>query len=172
MGRKSTYTPEMAREICEWLSDGKTLADFCRQNGKPAYRTVRDWLDAHEDFAASYARARDLGHDIIAEGILEIVDERPPPTAHGATDAGYVSWQKSRAWTRMQLLAKWNPKKYGDSRHVELTGKDGGPIETKTTVLDPKTMDEDAREALRYALKAAVRVTSTDDQPYQDEDDE
>ena len=129
-------------------------------------------MDAHEEFSASYARARDLGHDIIAEECMVIADEQPPQTANGSTDAGYVAWQKNRIWTRTQLLGKWNPKKYGDSRHVELTGKDGGPIETKTAVLDLKTMDEDAREALRYALKAAVRVTSTDDQPYQDEDDE
>ena len=170
MGRKSTYTPEVAKEICEWLSDGKTLADFCRQDGKPAYRTVRDWLDAHEEFAASYARARDLGFDIIAEECMVIADEQPPTTANGATDAGYVSWQKNRIWTRTQLLGKWNPKKYGEARQIEITGKDGGPIQTQSVVIDPASLDEEAREALLYAMAAVDQAETGADQPFEDDE--
>jgi hypothetical protein len=30
--------------------------------------------------------------------------------------------------TDLKLLAKWNPKKYGDKVNVEATGKDGAPL--------------------------------------------
>lgn len=75
-----------------------------------------------EDFAQRIARAREVGHDIISEDCLNIADEPPPSDATGKTDSGYVAWQKNRIWTRTQLLAKWNPKKYGDRSAVEHSG--------------------------------------------------
>lgn len=171
MGRKSLYTDELAKEICKWIADGKTLADFCRQAGKPSYRTVKDWVQENEEFSALYARARDIGHDVIAEECLEISDEKPPVDSNGRIDPGYVAWQKNKIWTRTQLLAKWNPKKYGDAkRELEVSGPNGGPIQT--AVIDPSTMNPDARDALRYALTAAARASQSDDKPFEDDDED
>jgi hypothetical protein len=174
MGRKSTYTPEMADEICVWLSQGKTLAEFCAQNGKPGYSTVYAWLDDFPEFARNYARARDTGHDVIAEECIKIADEMPPPTPHGSTDSGYVQWQKNRIWTRTQLLAKWNPKKYGEVKRsaMEVSGPNGGPIQTIGTIIDGKDLDDDTHDLLIQALEAATMATANVDQPYEDEDEE
>ena len=119
MGRPSSYTTALADEICERLSAGEPLAVICREEHMPARATVYLWSDADLSFAGRIARAREDGHDAIADGCFAIVDEVPPATATGGTDSGYVSWQKNRVWTRLQLLAKWNPKKYGDK--VDLT---------------------------------------------------
>lgn len=76
-----------------------------------------DWLAADAEFAARFARARDIGADAIAEETLEIIDTTPEVvTSEGGShrDSAHVAWLKNRAWQRMQLLAKWNPKKYGD----------------------------------------------------------
>ena len=52
-------------------------------------------------------------------------------------DPAFVAWQKNRAETRMRLLAKWAPRKYGDTQKLELTGKDGGAIaDRKSTRLN------------------------------------
>ena len=172
MGMKTTYTEEMANEICDWLSEGKPLAQFCAQKGKPSYRTVYDWLDAFPDFSARYARARETGFDIIADDCLSIADEMPPTTEKGGTDSGFVAWQRNRIYTRERLLRAWSPKKYGDAKQIEVSGPNGGPIQTQTTVLDPAAMDPDARDALRYALTAAARASQSDDRPFEDDDED
>lgn len=121
MGRPPEPVPqEKADAIIEWISAGKTLREWCRENGV-AYRTVYDWLEKDETFSARFARAREAGHDVIADQCLEIADEPPPSNMNGGTDSGYVAWQKNRIWTRQQLLAKWNPKKYGDK--IDVTSK-------------------------------------------------
>lgn len=126
--RPSSYSKEVAAQICERLSDGETLRSICRDEGMPAWRTVYDWIAKDETLAASIARARDLGADAIAEDTIRMIDEPPERTAteHGdKVDPGYVQWQKNRVEQRLKLLAKWNPKKYGDK--LQLDGKvEGG----------------------------------------------
>lgn len=125
MGRPSTFTPEIADEICERLANGEPLRAICRDDHMPAWRTVYDWVDAHSDFATRIARAREVGFDAIAEDTVELIDEVPERTETqfgSKVDAGHVQWQKNRVEQRMKLLAKWCPQKYGDKQAVELTG--------------------------------------------------
>ena len=36
-GRQQKYVPsDYYGEICEWIASGKTLRDYCRQEGKPS----------------------------------------------------------------------------------------------------------------------------------------
>lgn len=149
MGRHTAYTPELADEICERLSAGEPLAVICRDEHMPARATVYLWSDADPAFAGRIARAREDGHDAIADGCFAIVDEAPPTTATGGTDSGYVAWQKNRVWTRLQLLAKWNPKKYGDKQSHEITGANGGPLQ----VLDPSRLSDAAIAEIVSASK-------------------
>lgn len=117
-------TPELCDSIINWISEGKTLREWCRQN-RINFQRVYEWLERDEEFAGRFARARETGHDVIAEECFQIADEQPPADANGKTDAGYVAWQKNRIWTRTQLLAKWNPKKYGDKIDLNHSGKVG-----------------------------------------------
>ncbi len=125
-GRQSTYTEDMADQICWWIADGKPLREFCRQEGMPAWRTVYDWIAAHADFAARIARARDLGYDAIAEEALHIADTpvegvRRTIKADGTeeTREDMIAHRKLQIETRLKLLAKWSPKRYGDRQQVE-----------------------------------------------------
>lgn len=121
-GRPPEPVPaQHAESIIEWISEGNTLREWCRQN-KIHYSTVYLWMEKDQNFANRIARARETGHDVIAEQCFAIADEMPPMDANGKTDPGFVSWQKNRIWTRTQLLAKWNPKKYGDKVGVEHSG--------------------------------------------------
>lgn len=132
MGRHSTFTQELADEICERISNGENLRAICRDEHMPTWRTIYDWMGAHPDFASAIARARELGADAIAESIVDIVDEQPSriysENGGDRVDPGYVAWQKNRAEQRLKLLAKWQPKKYGDKIGVEHSGH----IETLT----------------------------------------
>lgn len=117
MGRPSKYTPELVEEICERLSKGEPLAQICRDEGMPGYRTVYDWADAHPDVSASIARAREEGEEAIAVSVLDIIDTTPERVATkfgDQVDSGDVANRKMRAEYRLKLLAKWNPKKWGE----------------------------------------------------------
>lgn len=138
MGGQSKYTPELADAIVEWIAEGKTLRDFCRQEGMPSFRTVYTWMDDNADFSSRIARARDDGADVIAQECLSIADT-PLEGMETKVDGGgnvievkrsdMLGHRKLQIDTRLKLLAKWNPKKYGDKLDLNHAGKDGGPLE-------------------------------------------
>lgn len=137
MGRRSTFTPEVAAEICERLAKGEPLAVICRDDRMPAARTVSDWRKEHESFAADFARARLEGFDALAAQCLEISDNETHDwlmTRKGViANEVAIGRAKLQVWTRLQLLAKWYPSKYGDRQSLELTGADGGPVQITDT---------------------------------------
>jgi hypothetical protein len=128
IGRPPEPVPkDHADAIIDWISTGQTLRQWCRDNGIH-YSTVYLWMAKDEDFAQRFAQARDIGHDCIADEILEIIDTEPEMaetvSQFGGSkhrDSGHVTWLKNRAEQRLKLLAKWNPKKYGDK--VDITSK-------------------------------------------------
>lgn len=103
-GRPSKYSPAVVAAICERLGKGEPLAQIGRDEGMPAYRTVKDWMDERPDVAAAISRAREEGFDAIANSCMDIAD---------STD-DKPDCRKVRIWTRLQLLAKWDPKRYGE----------------------------------------------------------
>ncbi len=139
-------TPEVVEEILQRLSDGEPLAAICRSDKKFPHPNVwLRWVDDDEELAIAYARARDIGADAIAVQALEIIDAEPERVielddegkqARSRIDSAAVTWARNRADLRLKLLAKWNPKKYGDKQTTELTGADGNAVqvEAKTTL--------------------------------------
>ena len=132
-GRATTYTQEIADEICERLADGEPLRQICRDERMPAWRTVYAWKAANADFDARIAGAREAGFDAIAHECLEIADETAFDTIDSKegvrANTEWISRSKLRVETRLKLLAKWDPKRYGDKITNELTGPNGGPVE-------------------------------------------
>lgn len=123
MGRQTTFTQEKADEICERLSKGEPLTWICRDEHLPAERTVGDWTKAHPAFGADFAQARARGFDAIAAQCLEIADASENDTLQVPTNDGgsrevvnteWISRSKLRVETRLKLLAKWDPKRYGE----------------------------------------------------------
>jgi hypothetical protein len=136
-GRPLTYTPEVAALICERLAEGESLRAICRDAGMPPESTVRGWvLDNVQDFAAQYARARDIGLDAMAEEILEIADTPVEGVRREEGNDGYreiredmLGHRRLQVDTRKWLLSKMAPKRYGDRTAMELTGANGGPVQ-------------------------------------------
>ena len=127
LGRPSTKPdPDIVNEIINWIAHGNTLRSYCRQKNKPNWRTIYNWLEKDDgDFIARFAHARDMGADAIAEECLEIIDAPPPLCgSEGNTrlDPAAVQMQKNRVEARLKLLAKWNPKKYGEKVGLDHTG--------------------------------------------------
>lgn len=126
MPRPSKRNDKMEKEVLDRLSKGEPLAAICRSHDKFPHPTVwRDWCDDDESLAIAYARAREAGEDAIAAECLDIIDEEPARfiTDGGPrVDPGEVNNRKLRFEGRLKLLAKWNPKRWGDK--VDLTSKD------------------------------------------------
>jgi hypothetical protein len=136
-GRPSKYTPELVASICARLAEGEPLAQICRDEGMPHPSTVRDWADAKPDVSLAIARAREDGFDRIALEVLEIADDGTRDYVVGEdgreiVNHDHIQRAKLRVETRLKLLAKWDPKRFGDRQAIEHTGANGGPIETKT----------------------------------------
>lgn len=123
---KSAYTVALAEQICQRIAEGEPLRVICRDEGMPAWRTVYDWIEAEPGFAARIARAREAGHDAIAQQSMDIVDSEPERAPDGRIDPASVQLNKLRAEHRLKLLAKWSPKKYGDK--VQVGGDADNPL--------------------------------------------
>ena len=147
MGRPSKYTPELAAEICERLSDGEPLRQICRDNHMPAWTAIYAWAAIDKQLSERIAQAREQGYDAIAEDLLQIADtpimgETETSSANGLTITrqDMLGHRKLRIETRLKLLAKWNPKKYGD-RQI-LAGDKDSPLEMKADLSVFETMLE------------------------------
>lgn len=161
VGRPTLYTSDLVDRICERLSVGEPLAQICRDKGMPGLSTVYDWQSADKDISGRFARAREAGFDQIALDALRIADDA---TSDRATDSEgrervdneAIQRSRLRVETRLKLLAKWDPKRYGDRLHQELTGANGGPLQTEE--LSALSPDERKRRALELAAKLGIKM--------------
>lgn len=127
MGRKTTFDPKVAADIVERLGKGEPLTVICETKGYPTDRTVRRWAEADAAFASDIAGARESGHDAIAA--------RARQTARGAGDSsGDVQRDKLIIETDLKLLAKWDPKRYGDKVAHVGGGEGDAPIKSELLV--------------------------------------
>ncbi len=129
---------ELVAEICERIGRGEPLAQICRDEHMPSVRVVSDWTREDEGISASIARARLDGFDAIAADCLEIADDKTqdykPSDKGPAFDAEHVQRSKLRVETRLKLLAKWDPKRYGERQHVEHSGG----VDIASTILESR----------------------------------
>jgi len=144
----SVYSKVIADQICEKLNEGTPLREICRMEGFPNWRTVYDWMVKDEELSAHIARARELGQDAIAEDTLQIVDSEPERGADGKIDPAWVNLQRIRVEHRLKLLAKWNPKRYGDRIQTEHSGQ----VDLNT--LTEHSLDSELMSLLRKAAKS------------------
>ncbi len=154
IGRPTVQTEAIVDEIMRDLSDGITLREITRRDHMPNWRTVYDWLDASPELSARFARAREKGFDAIAEECLDIAEDGSNDWMTRRSSAGvdyetldqeHVQRSKLRIDTRLKLLAKWSPRRYGELMKVAATTPEGEPAGVAITVSfvePPKTTGE------------------------------
>lgn len=131
---------EIATAIAERLKTGEPLAQILRENCWPSHETLRLWREGNEAIDCIFVRARETGFDAIAADTLTIADDCEPEPAE-------VMKAKLRVETRLKLLAKWDPKRYGDAIAIEHSG---GTSNTLTV------MSEQRRSELRKKKQQAI----------------
>lgn len=146
-----TRSPALVDEICERISKGEPLRQICRDEHMPHWTAVYNWIKEDDDIALRIARARELGHDAIAEECLDIADDGTNDWMQKELDNGrvievlnseHVQRSKLRIETRLKLLAKWNPKKYGEKIDLNHGGQKDNQLPPATVIV---TSEEGAR---------------------------
>ena len=93
----------------------------------PCRSTVYEWMKENEQFSGRITRAREAGFDAIAEECLQIADFTGDDTIQTefgpVPDKEWIMRSKLRVETRLKLLSKWDPKRYGDKVQTELSGE-------------------------------------------------
>lgn len=141
MGRPSSYTPEIAAEICERLAGGESLISICSADPMPPKSVVFQWLAKNADFADQYARARITWADSEFERMMEIADTPQEGVivkvnADGKeeiTREDMLGHRKLQVDTRKWALARMFPKKYGDSTLLKHADPDGNKLVVEVT---------------------------------------
>jgi hypothetical protein len=119
--------------MIEHISQGSTLLEFTKIQGNPATTTLYRWMNASPELAGLYQRARDIGEEVLSMEALAIADDRSRDLLlDGKPNMAAVNRDKLRVDTRLRLLEKWNPKKWGAKAQVDVSGE----VAIKRVVLD------------------------------------
>jgi hypothetical protein len=137
------YTPELAEKFLDALAAKPlSVGRICADLGLVSRSTIYRWLENDIDgFREKYARAREAGLEPLAEEIIDISDDGrndyiPREGADGEVlgdmvNHDHIARSRLRVDSRKWLLSKLLPKKYGDRMAAEISGPDGGPIQTE-----------------------------------------
>ena len=157
IGRPSTYKPETGDKILHLMSEGMTLTEAC-DHLKIRRSTVYSWAEKRQDFSAILARAK-LS---LAEHAFSQAHAIPKKLYESALNGEELSGPMVAAARLYTDSLKWyaerlNPRDYAQQskQSIELTGKNGGPIQTTALVFDSRDLSIEARDALRQALLSA-----------------
>lgn len=166
VGRPSTYSNKLAREICaEIATTPHGLRKICSRKDRPKPATVYRWLLQYPEFREQYARARYDQAQVLFEQMLEIAD-RPKRGQVVTTDSegkverrveDMTQHRRLQIDTRKWILSKLLPKKYGEFERVETSGPDGGPIQVSMKAEEMTEAQIDARLAELHAKRNASR---------------
>lgn len=132
MGRPSKRTPEIVDAVLAGLAKGTPLTVICREVGV-CDDTVRDWAAQDEQLARDIARAREAGFDALALEALSIADDGqrdyvPNEDGNAVVNHDHIQRSKLRVDTRLKLLAKWDPKRYGEQQRLLHANDPESPI--------------------------------------------
>src|SRR5690242_14634289 len=112
-GRKSKCTPAVVKKICEALKLGATY-ELAAAYAGIGERTFYDWMEQKPQFSQVVEEAEAAGAIISLQQIADAAASGIPGSWRAA------SWKMERRW----------PQWYGRNvQQVELSGRDGGPIE-------------------------------------------
>ena len=151
LGRPSSYSEELAEDICERLANGESLRAICSEEGWPSTTTVKRWLRAREDFRAQYALAREEQAEALFDEIVDIADKA------GNSEGLTVDMARVRIDARKWVAGKLAPKKYGDKTTIEASAT----VKVEhTRKLDISTLSDDQLDALEGALRQTVAQLS------------
>lgn len=127
-GRPSKYNPAFCDDVIKHGKAGKSVTWIATELGV-VKQTLHDWMAAHPEFLDAMTHARQH-----AQRWWE--------------DAGQVGMVtqgfNASVWSR-SMAARF-PDDWREIKGTELTGKDGGPVETKVTRIELVAPDDNSED--------------------------
>lgn len=161
-GRPTTYTQELADDVCERLAMGESMRSVSRDDAMPAMSTLFKWIREDAEFSEQYTKAKEESADALAEDMVDIADNQvsqplivdgKPVEVDGKVvmvmDNVAVNHAKLRIDTRKWAASKLKPKKYGDQTTTIHKGS------MALTALDSDELDDRIRELHRDLEQSA-----------------
>ncbi len=148
-GRPSEYRDEyaeQARKLCLLGSTDEELADFFGV----VPQTIYNWQASHPEFLESIKSGKMMADAEVADRLyrralgyeheaVKIFQFQGAPVEVPYTEIYPPDTQAASLWLRNR-----QPKKWRDKQDVELTGKDGGPVEvTRIELVAPVIKNDD-----------------------------
>lgn len=131
MGRPSTYTEELALEICKRISEGESLRAICRDrdSGMPDRTSVHAWLldPSKKGFSYQYELACNIRAENMFDELNEIADdgsndymekENKDGSTYEVVNSENIQRSRLRVDTRKWYLSKVLPKKFGEKMDI------------------------------------------------------
>jgi len=141
VGRPTAYRPEMCEQMVEAMAGGLSAEAAAAKIGIGA-RTLFTWQQQHPQFQQAVQEGRHQA--------LLFWEQRAIAVAHGKP--GNAQLITLALKNRSRAASGW----HHDVQKTELTGADGGAIQTEVkTTIDATALGPEARAALRAAILAA-----------------
>lgn len=151
---------DIGEQVIQWLADGGSLLNFCKQPGMPSRWTVYDWCDRDSEFALQFARARELGAAALVDMAQDVADDGRNDTqvdddGRVLVNHDIVQRSKLRVDTLMKRAACFCPALFGT--RIQVGGDGGHPIKVESKVEGPTPPSGAAFDA--WASKLASILT-------------
>lgn len=118
MARPSGYNLDIATRFCDRIAAGNSMNTVCQADDMPERQTIFRWL-VREEFRDMYTRACAERREVRKEQLLDIPERADLDPQRARLLSDNIKW----------VLAKEEPKKYGDKVQQEISGPDGGPVQ-------------------------------------------
>lgn len=138
------FDQEKADYICREIANRRTLKSIMLETGIPTRYWLTKWMAQQPEFEKQYNAAREMFAEALMDEILEICDDesrdtriaedklgRERPTSNQAP----INRDRLRVISRQWLIAKINPKKYGEL--LQVSGPEKGPIQHQYVDVPP-----------------------------------
>jgi hypothetical protein len=147
MGRPSSFSPEIALEICERLSAPESLRSICSDSHMPSRATVYVWAHTNPQFGAMLKQAQRLQAAAYMDEALELADDPKGDVVvkpDGSTITVWENVQRSKLRCDMRRIyaAKLDADAFGDQQTTKLIGDASQPVYVDRLMTAPEVAAE------------------------------
>ena len=136
-GRPSAYTEELADKICNLIVQGMSCNKISQLDNMPAKSIIYYWLSKHKSFLDKYTQALEIRSLTYLDEVSDIADDGSndyyeKKGKNGETfmafDSEHVQRSRLRIETRLKMLEKLQPRKYGAKVDLNHGVQENNPI--------------------------------------------
>lgn len=138
IGRPSGYKPEYCQRVIEMGAQGHSPLQMAAEIGV-LRENLYAWANVHPEFFTAFEKAKELSQKWWEDA--------------GKTG---IFAEKFNAQVWKFIVANRFKADYAERRVQEVSGPDGGPIQTETKSLDVSRLSREEREALKRTLLIAL----------------